>query len=120
MQTFVFEMLQDPNETANKRALSVMIELYKRKIWNDEKTVNVIGQACFNDNAKVVAAACKFFLVMDYIYESEGEAESSGEEDKKLILGRFKGTKKHTKSMQTKVDRAIKQSKRKVKRRNRV
>lgn len=57
---------------------------------------------------------------MDYVYESEGEAESSGEEDKKLILGRFKGTKKHTKSMQTKVDRAIKQSKRKVKRRNRV
>lgn len=43
MQTFVYEMLQDPNETANKRALSVMIELYKRKIWNDEKTVNVIG-----------------------------------------------------------------------------
>lgn len=101
-------MLQDPNETATKRALSVMIELYKRKIWNDEKTVNVISQACFNDNAKVVAAACKFFLVMDYVYEEEEGDESSDDEDKKLILGRFKGTKKHTKSMQTKVDRAIK------------
>lgn len=36
-------MLQDPNETATKRALNVMIELYKRKIWNDDKTVNVIA-----------------------------------------------------------------------------
>lgn len=43
MQNFIFEMLQDPNETASKRALSVMIELYKRKIWNDDKTVNVVA-----------------------------------------------------------------------------
>jgi protein SDA1 len=36
-------MLQDANETATKRSLAVMIELYKRKIWNDDKTVNVIA-----------------------------------------------------------------------------
>lgn len=100
-------MLQDPNETATKRALNVMIELYKRKIWNDDKTVNVIAQACLHDNAKVVASAAKFFLVMDYIYDSDSE-ESSDEEDKKLILGKYKGTKKMTKSRMGKVDKAIK------------
>ena len=101
-------MLQDPNETATKRALSVMIDLYKRKIWNDDKTVNVIAQACLHDNPKVVASAAKFFLVLDYVYESESEHETSDEEDKKLILGRYKGTKKMTKSRMQKVGRAIK------------
>lgn len=43
LQNFIFQLLQDVNETASKRALNVMIELYKRKVWNDEKTVNVIA-----------------------------------------------------------------------------
>jgi len=73
-------MLQDPNETATKRSLAVMIELYKRKIWNDDKTVNVIGEGCLNDNPKVVAAAAKFFLVLDYDWESDSEADSSEED----------------------------------------
>lgn len=119
LQTFVFEMLQDPNETATKRALTVMIELYKRKIWNDEKTVNVIAQGCLHSNPKVVAAACKFFLVLDYVYDSESE-DSSDEEDKKLILGKYKGTKKMTKARQSKLDRAVKQHKRKEKRKNKI
>lgn len=75
-----------------------MIELYKRRIWNDEKTVNVIAQATLHDNPKVVAAATKFFLVLDYIDDTESEDDSSEEDDKKLILGKYKGTKKMTKN----------------------
>lgn len=94
-------MLQDPSETATKRSLSVMIELYKRKIWNDDKTVNVIASACLHENPKIVASACKFFLVMDYVIESESENDtSSDEEDKKMVLGKYKGTKKMTKNRQ--------------------
>ena len=39
LQNFVFEMVKDPDEKAAKRSLIVMIELYKRKVWNDENTV---------------------------------------------------------------------------------
>ena len=110
LQTFIFEMLKDPNETATKKAVTVMIELYKRRIWNDDKTVNVIAQGVLHDNPKVVAASAKFFLVLDYVYESDSESEgdSSAEEDKKMILGKYKGTKKMTKNRVAKVDRAIK------------
>jgi len=45
LQNFIFAMLADPNEGASRRSLNVMIELYKRKIWNDDKTVNVIAEA---------------------------------------------------------------------------
>jgi protein SDA1 len=84
LQTFIFELLSDPNETASKRSLAVMIELYKRKIWNDEKTVNVIAEGCFNDNPKIIAAASKFFLVLEYDWESESEGGDSddSEEDR--------------------------------------
>ena len=33
-----------------------MIELYKKNIWNDAKTVNVISTACFSKVAKVSIA----------------------------------------------------------------
>ncbi len=74
-------MLKDPNETASKRSLAVMIELYKRKIWNDEKTVNVIAEACLHDNPKIIAAACKFFLVLEYDWESESEGGDSDDSE---------------------------------------
>jgi protein SDA1 len=57
-------MVQDPNEDATKRALKVMIELHKKRIWNDEKTVNVMADACLHHNPKIVIAACKFFLFL--------------------------------------------------------
>ena len=123
LQTFIFEMLQDPNETATKRSLAVMIELYKRKIWNDDKTVNVIAEGCLNDNPKVVAAATKFFLTLDYDWESdsEGEGDTSEEDaEQKIILGKYKGTKKMTKKRQGKVKKVIKQHKRKEARKNKV
>ena len=122
LQTFIFDMLKDANETASKRALAVMIELYKRKIWNDDKTVNVIAEGCIHDNPKIVAAASKFFLVLDYEWETDvvSDGTSSEEDEKKIVLGKYKGTKKMTKSRISKVEKVMKQVKRKAKRKNKV
>lgn len=88
-------MVQDPNESASRRSLNIMIELYKRKIWNDEKTCNVIAEACFNENPKITVAACKFFLILDYDYESDDQNSSSDEGGDKIamIKSRKKGSK---------------------------
>lgn len=53
LQNFMFGMLKDSNSKAAKMSLGVMIELYKKKIWNDAKTVNVISVACFSKIVKV-------------------------------------------------------------------
>lgn len=60
-----------------------MIELHKKRIWNDEKTVNVMADACLHHNPKIVIAACKFFLFLQYDddYEDKDSDESSDEED---------------------------------------
>ena len=47
MQNFMFTMLKDSNKIAAKTSLDVMIELYRKNVWRDAKTVNVIATACF-------------------------------------------------------------------------
>jgi protein SDA1 len=94
LQSFVISLLQDPNEDAAKRSLNVMIELYKRRIWNDDKTVNAIWTGVVHSNPKVCASSCKFFLVLDYDYESDADASDfdSDKEDQLELLKNRKGS----------------------------
>jgi protein SDA1 len=39
-----------------------MIELYRKNVWRDVRTVNVISTACFSDVTKLAVTALKFFL----------------------------------------------------------
>ena len=96
-----------------------MIELYKRKIWNDDKTVNVIAEACMNSNPKIVVAACRFFLILEYDYESDNGSSDEDENDKVRLLKQRKGSKM-TKNREEKLEKAIKQVKRKAKRKSLV
>ena len=49
----MYTMLRDNNPIAAKKSLDVMVELYRKNIWNDGKTVNVITTACFSPITKV-------------------------------------------------------------------
>merc|ERR1712223_1216911 len=71
-------MLKDPASIAAKTSLEVMINLYKKNIWRDAKTVNVISTACFSKITKIMVTALKFFLGSD---EENEEEESDDEED---------------------------------------
>ena len=50
----MYTMLRDNNPIAAKKSLDVMVELSRKNIWNDGKTVNVITTACFSPITKVV------------------------------------------------------------------
>jgi protein SDA1 len=95
-----------------------MIELYKRHIWNDDKTVNAIWNGVEHSNPKIVAAACKFFLILDYDHQSESE-DSSSDEDPNQLLAQHKGGIM-TKAKKAKFTRAIKTQKRKEARKNKI
>lgn len=54
LQNFMYSMLKDANPKAAKMSVDIMIELYKKNIWNDEKTVNVVATVgCFSKITKV-------------------------------------------------------------------
>lgn len=50
IKNLMFEILKNNSDSVAKRCVVVMIELYKCNVWNDEKTVNIIGNGCFNEN----------------------------------------------------------------------
>ncbi len=53
------------NTTQAKKSLNVVIELYKKRVWTDARTVNVIASACFSTIARNAVVAMKFFLGID-------------------------------------------------------
>ncbi|KAJ3121195.1 Protein SDA1 [Nowakowskiella sp. JEL0407] len=75
LQNFMYKVWEDGNEIAAQKSLEVMIELYHKNIWNDAKTVNVIAEACFSQNPKVIATALNFFLGTDKPEEEDEDDE---------------------------------------------
>lgn len=94
LQNFMFSMVKDSNPKAAKMSLDIMVELYKKNIWNDAKTVNVIGTVgCFSKITKVMVAALKFFLGTDED-EENSDSDSDHEPDLKAAMLANRVTKK--------------------------
>lgn len=108
LQNFMYTMLRDSNPIAAKMSLDVMIELYKRNVWNDGKTVNVITTACFSKVTKILVAGLKFFLGTDEDEEkgSDSESEDDGPTARDLMV-RYSTGKKTTKNKK-KLEKAMK------------
>ncbi|KAM4708215.1 protein SDA1 homolog [Discoglossus pictus] len=108
LQNFMYTMLRDNHAIAAKISLDVMIELYKRNIWNDAKTVNVITTTCFSKVTKIQVASLKFFLGKDEDekQDSDSESENEGPTARDLMV-RYSTGKKNTKSKK-KLEKAMK------------
>ncbi|KAJ0013022.1 hypothetical protein NQD34_017356 [Periophthalmus magnuspinnatus] len=108
LQNFMYTMLRDSNPIAAKISLDVMAELYKRNIWNDAKTVNVITTACFSKVTKILVAGLKFFLGKDENEknESDSDSETEGPSARDLMI-RYSTGKKSTKNKK-KLEKAMK------------
>jgi hypothetical protein len=44
LQNFMYGVISDDNEAAAKKSLAVCTELWRRHVWRDARTVNVIGE----------------------------------------------------------------------------
>uniref|UniRef100_A0A3B5KWQ6 Protein SDA1 n=1 Tax=Xiphophorus couchianus TaxID=32473 RepID=A0A3B5KWQ6_9TELE len=108
LQNFMYTMLRDSNPIAAKISLDVMAELYKRNIWNDAKTVNVITTACFSKVTKILVGGLKFFLGKDEDEknESDSESENEGTSARDLMI-KYSTGKKTTKNKK-KLEKAMK------------
>ncbi|KAK5879068.1 hypothetical protein CesoFtcFv8_024412 [Champsocephalus esox] len=108
LQNFMYTMLRDSNPLAAKISLDVMVELYKRNIWNDAKTVNVIVTACFSKVTKIVVAGLKFFLGKDEDEKNDSDSESEAEGPTVRDLKVRYATGKKTTKSKKKMDKAMK------------
>ncbi|XP_036331858.1 protein SDA1 homolog [Rhagoletis pomonella] len=117
LQNFMYSMLKDANPKAAKMSVDIMIELYKKNIWNDPKTVNVIATVgCFSKVMKVLVASLKFFLGHDDDEKGSDDSDSGDEVDLKgaLMQNRVnKKTKKRKKQLEQIKKQAVKAQKKK-------
>eukprot|EP00112_Aurelia_sp_Birch-Aquarium-sp1_P001464 Seg1159.2 transcript_id=Seg1159.2/GoldUCD/mRNA.D3Y31 product="Protein SDA1" protein_id=Seg1159.2/GoldUCD/D3Y31 len=106
LQNFMFGMLKDSHAIAAKMSLDVMIELYRKNVWNDAKTVNVVTTACFSKISKVMVSALKFFLGTDAPTEEANDSDSDNEVTvRQLVLAG--SVNKKTSKKKKKLEKAI-------------
>lgn len=79
VRQFLRDAVRDENPVAAKKALAIVTELYRRNIWNDAKSVNLVVEACYHEHPKILVAGLKFFLGQDEA--AERAAEEGGETD---------------------------------------
>ncbi len=79
IQTLIFEILKNNADNSAKKAIHIMIQLYKKNIWTDNKTINIIASGCLNPFYKVKLISCNFL-----IETTESLDMSSSEEDEAL------------------------------------
>ncbi|XP_037949472.1 protein SDA1 homolog [Teleopsis dalmanni] len=117
LQNFMYTMLKDTNPKAAKMSVNIMIDLYKKNIWNDAKTVNVIATVgCFSKITKVLVTSLKFFLGHDDDDKNSDESGSDNEIDLKTAIMQNrvnKKTKKRQKQLEVIKKQAIKAQKKK-------
>ena len=84
VQNFLQAALKDENEVAAKKALAVITELYRRNVWSDARTVNLVADAARHPSPRILVAALKFFLGQDEAAEAaaaEGGDDSDDDDD---------------------------------------
>lgn len=120
LQNFCIDMLNDPNKKAGRKTLNIMIILYKKKVWNDAKTINAIGHACLLNDSKIIVAACQFFL-SEY---QEDENDTSDEEELDELKNKYKllgkANNRKTKTRKHKLKALMKSIERREKRKSKV
>lgn len=62
LQSFLFSSLTNSNEKYVKRILFVLIDLFRKSIWNDPKSANIIASTCFHESTSIAIIAAKFLL----------------------------------------------------------
>lgn len=71
--------VDDATKFATKRAVDMVAELYRRKVWTDERTVAIMATAVESRIPSVSAAAMRFFLNIEEKMANDEEKEKNDE-----------------------------------------
>lgn len=106
LQNFMYTMLQD-DAHASRKSLEVMIELFRKGVWKDSKTVNVIASAIFTKDSKTLHTVLNFFLSPKY-EQDDLKQDKEFNINKKEIYKKFgHGAVKRTNKKKKKLKEAL-------------
>ncbi|KAG7816598.1 hypothetical protein KL928_004640 [Ogataea angusta] len=111
-QALLFNLLEQKDGNG-LWATKLTRELWRRGVWDDSRTVEIMTQASLHPDTKVVISGIRFFLGADKEREEMLEAESDDEElDPNAIRHQMQVNKKSSKRGK-KLEQALKQVKKK-------
>ena len=62
IQNFLYGLLATDNDVAAKKSLAVLTELWRRHVWRDARTVNVIGKLAVGAVPSIQLQLCPMWL----------------------------------------------------------
>ncbi|ODQ66545.1 severe depolymerization of actin [Nadsonia fulvescens var. elongata DSM 6958] len=79
IQALLFNLLSDP-ESNGLWATKITRELWRRGIWDDSRSVEIMSQAAVHPNIKVAVSAARFFLGADKERDAHQEEDDEDED----------------------------------------
>lgn len=108
MQTVLYNLVtSDRTSPKAQWAVKITRELWRRQIWTDAKTVEVMKEACLAQNEKVVTGGVRFFLGGD---KEREEMEDESSDDDGIDVAKLKhqrGINKKTKKKSRQLEKAV-------------
>ncbi|KAL4857462.1 hypothetical protein ACK3TF_002330 [Chlorella vulgaris] len=86
VQNFMYSVIQDEHEGSAKKGLAVLTEMWRRHVWRDARTVNVIAAATQHKSSRIMLAAVKFFLGQDLVSEGDNADDSDSDAEDKAVV----------------------------------
>lgn len=97
------------------RSLKLLIDLYKRNVWTDNRTVNIIAESCFAPSSRSRLMACYF--LMETTMPLEELPDSDDEPVNPSDLKPRKGVVRQTKHKEKQLEKEKKRAARRLRKR---
>eukprot|EP01071_Lankesteria_metandrocarpae_P006196 Lankesteria_metandrocarpae@DN4271_c0_g1_i1.p1 len=117
LRSYLFGRMSSTDTEHARKAISIVIELYRRRAWADNKTVNAVAQCCLSKVNKVSLAAAHFLMCnqgpAESIIESSDDDVARVQAARKAVLvaSNRKGSKKKLKKVREAVEKSAQKKK---------
>jgi len=80
-QSLLHSQLQQHDESIAKQSLGIVAELYRRNVWTDPRTVNLVVTASLHPKQRVMLSALKFLIGQDEQDAATGSDDDESDDD---------------------------------------
>ena len=95
VQALMYGLVDEDTSIVTRKAVLILCELYRRRIWTDQRTVNVLGAACASQNIKIAVIAINFFLGIEMkMNEDEDQEQQKATTKTKADVNKHEHSKK--------------------------
>lgn len=109
IQAVLFSIVDEDTSVTARKSVEILSELYRRRIWTDVRTVNVLAAACLSKSHPVMIAALNFFLGIETKMNEDEETEKQAKVNEVNYHEHSKKTKKRFRQVQRQLERNAKQ-----------